>query len=101
MNLSKLNNSAEIYLMIILRNIKFHDYKSIINFPDVTFTELDKNDCIFLLAVLKLCQNHLQLKEKSKNFLEIKGIPKFTKEKVFEKCSNGEIISVPFAYLKA
>ena len=96
-NMEKIKNSSELYLMVFLKHLTFHTDKT------GSLTELDPPEHQdYLVDCLKLCQQALQSESSSKNLGTIKGIVRNVKDhgRCFEAEAFGETLQIPFEFLK-
>ena len=94
-DIEKVKNSAEIYLMVVMKNLTFHTDH------DTNFTELDPpEDQEYLQMCFKMCQ--AQMQENVENVNTIEGMPRNIKNlgQCFEKKVFGETIYVPVDFIK-
>ena len=96
-NLEMTKNSAEVYLMLLLRNLDFHSEEN------QAFTELDPpENQDYLLMVLKMCQHKLQIGGGSQTTNTIFGTSSNVKGKgmCFHTRLENENVKIPVAFIK-
>ena len=96
-DIERVNNSSDIYLMVLLKNLVFHrDQKT-------NFTQLDPpEDQEYLISCLKICQMQMQTKQGSDTVSIVTGIQRNLKDigQCFEVKAVGELIRVPINFIK-
>ena len=95
-DIEKVNNSSDIFLMVLLRNLDFHANLN------TNFLELDPpEDHRYLVMCLMLCQMQIQSTEGDSSNI-IKGIQRNVENVglCFEKKALGETIGVPVEFIK-
>ena len=95
-DIEKVNNSSDIFLMVVLRNLDFHANLN------TNFLELDPpEDHRYLVMCLMLCQMQIQSTEGDTSNI-IKGIQRNVENVglCFEKKALGETIRVPVEFIK-
>ena len=97
-DMNKIQNSAELYLMNLLKNMIFHTDEA------SSLTELDPPEYQdYLVACLQLCQQALQSESSSENLGTITGVVKNIKGsgRCFEADIFGKVQQIPFDFIKS